>query len=261
MEEGKESDLVKNTQGEGEKLLQRWQSGFLAVTGELGNLIHPEKREDYVVYFDFLGAAMDFGHLWANSPELEQLRRQIYEVKSVSYGKAKEIAQALTRLQPFKGMRVLEIGGPFAQVLHLLGATEAVCIDPRIRKWPYKPPREGYREIPARFDLDNFESQIGGKDFDLVLSRQLLGFGSRLEASRTRREFSTLDEFCLAYLAAFAQLTKKGGLNIHNGDMKKQSPEIYKEMELTLLKMIPTIVIQRAGSEVVFMKTFIFKKE
>ncbi|PJE69244.1 hypothetical protein COU96_00810 [Candidatus Shapirobacteria bacterium CG10_big_fil_rev_8_21_14_0_10_38_14] len=232
---------------------RKWQSGLWYVSEQLGELTRPEDKTNFYpgLYFDFLGASMDFFRLWDKSDGLKQIEQEIYHGKPVHNPEAEKITKQLVNFQPFKGLKVLEIGGPFAQTLHFLGAKKAVCIDPQIDKWPYKPKKAGYKAISERFDPKDYKEQIGEENFDLVFSRQLLAAFSGLETSKLREKFSSDDKLSQVFLTAFAQLTRPGGLSIHNGDLVEQSSKFYKKINLKLLARVET------GNQ----QTFIFRKK
>jgi len=218
------------------RLEENWRRGLWYLIGELANFINRKPDICYQLYYDFFGATMDYFNLWQNSEELQKMKSRIFTGGAVLQNEAAGITPELVRLQPMKGMKVLEIGGPFAQVFHLLGAEEAMAIDPFIEKWPYSPKRDGYLAIPKRFDPNNPPKAIKEKLFDLVFSRQVLAMGSGFV---DLREIS--DERVLNFFSACGKLTKSGGLNIHNGDLIEERYRGEEESGLQRIATIPVI--------------------
>lgn len=194
-----------------------------------------------------------------DNPKLKSLRVAIESASS--QGPVAE--QALEDL-PFSGMRILEIGGPFGQVLHGLGA-ETWCVDPDIHSksefqkvdWNYSPVRRVnlYHPVPNRINLANWRDLVGEGGFDVVYSRQVLSINSGTSSDWRKHllDYShgyqeAQDEWrrvTSANNGAEAQARKdifkvsglvvrEGGLVIHEGDALSEAEESAAEVGLLL---------------------------
>lgn len=262
MEEQPDKGQLKEKEQRARELSQKWSESLFILSDELGKLINPNETV-FQLYFPILGAILDFADFGERQGEVEEFRNKVYQEKNVNQEVARERAWELVTIKPLEGKRVLEIGGPFVQALHLLGAKEAVCID-SASKWPYSPERGGYKRIFDRLDFTDPQELVRG-EFDLVLTREVLSRSSQL-TSRTltsgkeiwteefkyggRRGWSE-EEAIQGMLRACAQLTKKGGLNIHAGDIVAQPEDFYDAIGLELIAKI----------RINGLTTFVFRKK
>lgn len=233
---GKEFNLSPE---EPKNLGEQWYRGLWILTGKLADFVNPKPDVCYTLYYDILGTVMDYFDLWSKSNELQKIKLQLFAEKAILPEEAVKIASDFVQLQPMRGMNVLEIGGPFVQVFHLLGAREAVAIDPLINRWPYEPQTEGYLAILKRFDPDSPPKILKEKSFDLVLSRQLLAYGSGFISPLESSQKETL--LIKNFLHGCASFTKQGGLNIHNGDLIEKRYFWERQIGLERLADVPAL--------------------
>lgn len=121
------------------------------------------------------------------------------------------------------GIKVGVIGGPEGEIFAALGA-EAVSIDPKLgflppHKWP------NLTEVPYPLD-EKMASNYAGW-FDLTFSRMVFDFGNKLAYEGV----SSFDS-CLNLVL---QMTKLGGISIHNGSML---PQILKTMDDSRIRVL-----------------------
>src|SRR3989344_3149995 len=209
------------------------------------------------------GALLDtlLDHLSETHGKLSEMRETFcaYD-KRINSGAAENLAAA----QPFSGLAILEIGGPFGQLLHGLGA-ESWGVDPDITggsefwgeaSWEYSPTEraDAYHPVPVRLTDDNYNDVIGERQFDLEFSRWVLAQGSgtsgdwRRRATRLwiEREYDEYHRFVTEKDPAEAKarrelftisgkLTKPGGFVIHEGESAGEFGDLLPELGLSLL--------------------------
>jgi len=257
-EKGKEEEGEVET----EQLDREWLYAWGHFAGELGRRVGGEKVE-FGNYYPFLGAIFDY-FPWEQKSKIEEFKKRVYQNKLTRRKEAAELADELISLSPLRERKAFEIGGPFVQVLHLLGAKRAVCIDPEPKWLNFKPEREGYQRFQERFDFTRPEKQVGGEKFDLVISRETIasfsGLAGRAQviggkivnenvAYGGRTNWSD-EEIAQGMLASCAFLTKKGGLNIHSGDLLAETRAFWPEVGFEFLVYTQSLNIE----------TFVFKK-
>ena len=132
--------------------------------------------------FEYTGLFLTLLENSDDNPRLKNLRDQIEGTRD-----SKSVAATSLASLPFEGVKVMEIGGPFGQVLHTLGA-EVWCVDPDIEgksefqkmDWNYSPSNrnETYHPIPQRLTLANWQNLVGDQQFDVAYSRLVLSIDS-----------------------------------------------------------------------------------
>lgn len=119
----------------------------------------------------------------------QSLRSFVLEAQDTkgSMAHAREAVSNLLATLPLEGTKILEIGGPFGQVLHAMGA-EVFCVDPDIEgmsyvhkvSWKYTPTKrnELYHPVAVRLTATNWQEFIAPGQFDFVYSRWVLSKNS-----------------------------------------------------------------------------------
>lgn len=212
-------------------------------------------------------------HLTSTASAMEELRKFVFELGTLN----ENVSSFTRRLQdnlPMAGLKVLEIGGPFGQVLHTLGA-EVTCIDPDIEamsewhetNWKYDPRSRShtYHPIPVRLNLDNWQSYLQPDNYDVSFSRWVLSQHSGTSSNwRWQIKQMSLERGSREHLEAYNQaasanesaekqarrdlftisalVTKKGGLVLHQGDRVEEVVLLSASVNLDLLeKREPTV--------------------
>lgn len=119
----------------------------------------------------------------------------------------RQAARAAFRERPFSGMKTLEIGGPFGQVLHGLGA-ESWCVDPDIEgesesageNWRYVPAvrSDKYHPVAARLSMSNWDQVLEPESFDVTFSNHVLSENSGVTSDwlwQVKKEFDPVWNF------------------------------------------------------------------
>ncbi len=209
----------------------KWHNALQAVVGQLENDHFPASEQRR--FFDgagLLGILMDKLDLWGSSPVLEDIERRLLS-PGTNPSQAVDLARELVQARPFAGQRVLEIGGPFAQLLHVLGADSVTCVDPQIGTWPYNPERSGYQTISDIWDFREPFDLFEDPSFTLTISSRLLSMGSRLYPAYGKKgdlgDVWSSGEVFQGFLDGCALLTERDGLTFHVAD-KGLIPDPYK---------------------------------
>jgi hypothetical protein len=206
--------------------------------------------------------------LAAKNPAMSRLNARFSEaVEESSRYDARQAVRAAFREQPFSGMKTLEIGGPFGQVLHSLGA-ESWCVDPDIEgeseysgeNWRYVPSArpDEYHPVAARLTASQWDQILEPESFDVTFSNHVLSENSGVTSDwlwQVKREFDPVWSFS-AYNEAWmracneraaeeaegrkdlftiaAKATKSDGIVIHAGDAVEELLPLASENGLTL---------------------------
>lgn len=242
----------------------------------------------YRAYSDLFLAILDF--LPEGSNSLEKFRSKIVQEKDkpIDFEDFPQISQQALAQQPLKGIQTLEIGGPFGQLLHALGA-EVYCIDPDIEgesefrdvNWRYVPDfrKDLYHPIPERITKNNWQHLITPETFNLTYSCNVLSQDSgtssdwrwyiernfpssrdiRVHLEEYRRVAKINEEAeSLARNDIFeisAQATKPGGLLIHQGDAIEQLLPLSDQIGLEFIEERYTFIPNWSAAPL-----YIFKK-
>lgn len=142
----------------------------------------------------------------------------------------------------FQGCRVAEVGGNYVRKFKRLGA-EVVCPERYFGTHEHG----SIKTEESQITLANYEQHYPGQ-FNITISRQVMEFGSGIQTG-----FSSEKEGAQDLLAAFANMTKKGGISIHNGNYV---PTDEKYLQALGLELIFSIQPKRGGEPFyIFLKT------
>ncbi|TSC90371.1 MAG: hypothetical protein G01um10145_43 [Microgenomates group bacterium Gr01-1014_5] len=211
--------------------------------------------------FEYTGIFLALLENSDNNPQLRNLRGQIETAPNPS-----TVAQEALTCLPFDGIRIMEIGGPFGQILHAMGA-EVWCVDPDIEgesgwqklNWTYSPTSRAhlYHAVPHRITFVNWETLIRERNFDAIYSSDVLSTNSgassdwrkhlpdfsgdyheaQAEWVRVTTKNKSLEALARKEIFLVSALaSKKGGLVMHKGDALAEIRPIAPEAGLDLIE-------------------------
>lgn len=233
---------------------------------ELGSILGIDNYSlcrDYVDLFIALTQASA-----GKNPAMRELYNRFSQASEESSRyEARAVARAALRTQPFAGMRTLEIGGSFGQVLHGLGA-ESWCVDPDIEgeseytgeNWRYVPSvrPDQYHPVVARLSASHWDQILKPESFDVTFSNHVLSENSGVTSDwrwQVKKKFDPIWRFTAyeearnrAYeehaaeeaegrkdlFAIAAKATKPEGVVVHGGGAIEELLPLAPENGLSL---------------------------
>lgn len=147
-------------------------------------------------YADILIAILNHSDL--DHESFQKLKRFVLEdsVQSPNKKYREEVLSELLPQTPFQGLTIIEIGGPFGQILHALGA-EVWCIDPDINgksdrqrvNWNYSPKAraEQYHPVAVRLTANNWQEYVSSGQFNITYSHDVLSTNSGTSSDWRKR--------------------------------------------------------------------------
>lgn len=127
-----------------------------------------------------------------------------------------------------EGISIAEVGGSFPRYFEDFGAT---CFYNREKSFYAE--QVSMRE-EEQITLRNYKFHFP-QVCDFTFSREVLDMGSGIQTG-----FGSMDEASTDLLAAFANMTKKGGYTIHEGNHVPRDPKLLEKLGLKLIGILPT---------------------
>lgn len=219
----------------------KWNMAFYYLLRELGKERPPAYTRDWGMYYEVFGPIVDYEILPKANRQLRELISGFYERESghVRGRRLKKLVDKFCNLKPLEGRKILEIGGNFGELLHLLGA-DCVCIDPWATRTIEK---SRFKVVIDPLTPENFGDLIGNEKFDITYSRLVLDWGSGLAPFDKQKDDFVMT--CQKMLWMAAEATREGGISIHVGNWVPVgkwvpgSDEMLRRIDLKLEARVP----------------------
>jgi len=164
-------------------------------------------------------------------------------------------------IQLFDKMKFLEIGSPsldLSRFFTKFGAAKSVIADPNAGVTPdicREAEKNNQFIVRYRVDKDNYKKLFSEEKFHVTFSSELLERGSRFLTNE--EEMLSVEKRLTKYqemLKVFADLTKDGGISIHEGREVPKEQEFLEKLGLKLIYIFPREEIGAMDDIYVFQK-------
>jgi len=143
-----------------------------------------------------------------------------------------------------EGIAIAEIGGDFPSYFEHMGAK---CFYNREKGFHHE---QVSLHPEDQVTLENYQSHFP-EPCDFTFTREVLDMGSGIERGFGSTRLASID-----LLAACANMTKKGGYTIHEGNNVPKDPQILERLGLKLVGVLPT----QEGANMIVDPVYVFEK-